>query len=102
MPAIAILGGLIGVIVAYLFIRIAEVERRLNRLSLLEAKVDALINHAGIQFDEFLGIPADVREALERGQTIEAIKRLRQATGMGLKEAKERIDEVRRRKATLL
>jgi ribosomal protein L7/L12 len=37
-------------------------------------------------------LPADVLEALEQGQTIEAIKRLRSATGLGRKEAKEAID----------
>jgi len=37
-------------------------------------------------------LPANVRESLERGSTIEAIKLLREATGLGLKEAKERID----------
>ena len=37
-------------------------------------------------------LPADVVEALEKGQTIEAIKRLRIATGLGLKEAKEAIE----------
>ena len=99
MTATALLGGLVGLIVAYLFIRIAEVERRLNRLSRLDAKVDALLTHAGITFDEFHDLPADVREALERGDTILAIRRLREATGIGLKEAKDRVDEVRRRKA---
>lgn len=97
MPATSLLGGIVGLVVAYLFIRIAAVERRLNRLSRLEAKVDALMTHAGIQFDEFPGVPEDVREALERGETILAIKRLREATGVGLKEAKDVIDEVRRR-----
>ena len=37
-------------------------------------------------------LPAEVVAALEQGQTIEAIKRLRTATGLGLKEAKEAID----------
>jgi ribosomal protein L7/L12 len=37
-------------------------------------------------------LPANVIEALQQGQTIEAIKRLREATGLGLKEAKEAID----------
>ena len=37
-------------------------------------------------------LPADVLESLQQGQTIEAIKRLRSATGLGLKEAKEAID----------
>jgi ribosomal protein L7/L12 len=37
-------------------------------------------------------LPADVLEAVERGHTLEAIKRLRAATGLGLKEAKDAID----------
>jgi HAMP domain-containing protein len=93
MSATALLGGIVGLIVAYLFIRMAEVERRLNRLSRLESKVDALMTHAGITFDEFHDVPADVREALERGQTIEA-------TGMGLREAKQLVDDVRQRTTT--
>lgn len=34
----------------------------------------------------------DVIEAIENGQKIEAIKRLRESTGIGLKEAKDMID----------
>lgn len=37
-------------------------------------------------------VPADVLEAANSGNTIEAIKRLREATGLGLKEAKDLID----------
>lgn len=37
-------------------------------------------------------LPADVLAALQRGNTIEAIKLLRAATGVGLREAKERVD----------
>lgn len=37
-------------------------------------------------------LPAEVLEALHQGQTIEAIKLLRQATGLGLKEAKDAVD----------
>jgi ribosomal protein L7/L12 len=37
-------------------------------------------------------LPADVLAALEQGDTIEAIKRLRAATGLGLKEAKDIVD----------
>jgi hypothetical protein len=92
--------ALIGVGIALLFIRLSAVERRLNRLSRLDAKVDALLRHSGVEFDAFQGVPADVQEALERGETILAIKRFRQATGAGLKEAKEVVDEVRRRRST--
>ena len=37
-------------------------------------------------------LPENVVEALRQGQTIEAIKLLRLATGLGLKEAKDAVD----------
>jgi hypothetical protein len=37
-------------------------------------------------------LPADVVEALEQGNKIEAIKRMRRQTGLGLKEAKDAVD----------
>jgi ribosomal protein L7/L12 len=98
MTAAIYAGAIIGVGIALLFSRISAIERRLDRLSRLEAKVDALLEHAGITFDELHGVPAGVRDALERGQTILAIKRVREATGSGMKEAKEYVDEIRRRK----
>ena len=39
-------------------------------------------------------VPSDVAAALQRGDKIEAIKLLRDATGVGLKEAKEAIDRL--------
>lgn len=44
-------------------------------------------------------LPPDVQAALKRGNTIDAIKCLRAATGLGLKEAKDLIDESLRRTA---
>jgi hypothetical protein len=90
----------VGIGIALVLTRLSVVERRLNRLSRLDAKVDVLLKHAGIAFDEFQDCPPDVREAIDRNETVLAIKRYRQATGAGLKEAKEFIDEVRRRKVT--
>src|SRR5438128_1361599 len=100
MNGAALVGVLVGVGTAILFSRLAAIERRLNRLSRLDSKVDALLRASGIKFDELQDVPADVREALEQGQTILAIKRFRQATGVGLKEAKDFVDEVRRRRAS--
>ena len=92
-----VLSALIGIGVAIVLMRLSAIERRLNRLSRLDAKVDALLRGAGIRFDEMQVVPPDVREAIERGETILAIRRFRQATGAGLKEAKDFVDEVRRR-----
>lgn len=44
-------------------------------------------------------LPDDVRAALAAGRTLDAIKLLRQAKGVGLKEAKALADEARRRLA---
>ena len=98
MTETVFVGGLIGIGIALLFNRLSVLERRLNRLSRVDAKIDALLKNAGVQFDEFQNVPADVREALERGETILAIQRFRAATGAGLKDAREFVDEVRRRK----
>ena len=59
-----------------------------SRLSRIDAKLDLLLKHAGLTFDPKAGVPAGVMEALERGNKIEAIKLYREATGVGLAEAK--------------
>jgi hypothetical protein len=99
MNEVSITIGIVGAGIALLLNRLSALEQRLNRLSRLDAKVDALLKGAGIHFDPFRDVPADVREALERGETIAALKRFRESTGASLKEAKAFVDEVRRRRA---
>lgn len=74
--------------------------REATGLSLKEAK-DAIDAHlqgtpAGTAEPEPLamatGLPAPVQQALQRGNKIEAIRLLREHTGLGLKEAKERVE----------
>ena len=81
-----------------LFQRQVALGARLNRLSRLEGKIDAMLRANGIDYDPLATLPVAVREALEQGDYILAIKRLREATGLGLKEAKDTIDELRRRR----
>jgi|SRR5687767_3332370 ribosomal protein L7/L12 len=97
MIEVSFVTAIVGAGIAFLFTRLWVLEQRLNRLSRLDAKVDALLKHAGVDFDPFRDVPADVREALERGETILAIKRVRQSTGASLKDAKAFVDEIRRR-----
>ena len=66
----------------------------------LERKVDALLAHSGVSFDEFDGVPESVAQALAQGDTILAIKRLRRISGLGLRDAQEYVDEVKRRRAS--
>ena len=78
MTEVSIVSGIVGAGVALLVSRLGVLEQRLNRLSRLDAKVDALLKDAGIDFDPFRDVPADIREALERGETILAIRRFRE------------------------
>ncbi len=61
------------------------------RLLLLERKINLILNHLGIED----GATADVvRDLIMRGQKIEAIRLYRQQSGVGLKEAKEAVDQM--------
>lgn len=86
-----------GLIAAVIAVRMTSGKRHSEALSRLESKVDALLRHEGIQFDPYSNLPPTVRDALGRGKKIEAIKEYRLATGAGLKEAKDFVEEVQRR-----
>ena len=77
----------------------ARMERRLGALLRVEAKINLLLEHAGIEFDPYKSLPQEVANAIERGEKIEAIKLWRGFTGASLKEAKEFIEEVQLRGA---
>jgi ribosomal protein L7/L12 len=78
---------------------LAVVERRLRALWQVEAKLDLLLQHANIQFDPYKSLPAEVTEAVRHGERVRAIKLYRDASGAGLKEARDFIDEALRRGA---
>jgi hypothetical protein len=88
---------LVGLMIVSLQTRFAAVNRRLDRLARLEGKLDSILKHLGLSFDPLGDIPADALAALREGRKVEAIKRYRAATGVGLAEAKDRIDEALRR-----
>jgi hypothetical protein len=91
-----VLGALVG---AFLIVRLTSRECNARILSRLEGKLDALLKHQGIDFDPYSDLPASVLDALRRGKKIEAIKEYRLATGAGLREAKDFIEELQRRAA---
>jgi hypothetical protein len=72
-------------------------QRRLDRLSRIDGKLDVILKHLGVRFDPYQEIPADALAALREGRKIEAIKQYRHVTGVGLAEAKDAIDEALRR-----
>ena len=74
--------------------------RRLeSRIARLERMLQALLEHLDVPFDDKQALQgttsARVRELVQAGHTIEAIKQYRQETGVGLAEAKEMIDRLK-------
>jgi len=70
-----------------------EAERKLmRRLALVERKLDAVLDQLGVEVPE----PhlREVEDLLRRGKTIQAVKAYREATGAGLREAKEEVDRL--------
>jgi len=69
------------------------------RVSKLEAQVDFLCKHLGLTFSENAYQTDDPRivDALRRNNMIEAIKLYREQTGLGLKDAKDAVEEMKQR-----
>ncbi len=82
------------VIIILMQLRFAALTGRIAALSRLEAKVDLLLKNANIKYDPVANAPSEVIEALRRGAKIEAIKRYREQTGAGLREAKDFVERL--------
>jgi ribosomal protein L7/L12 len=80
---------------------IDDLRKRTRRLGRIEAKLDLLMKNAGIEFGPYEGLPAQVVDALNRGDKIEAIKFYCSAAGVSLKEAKNFIEDIQRRSGFL-
>jgi hypothetical protein len=90
-----------GLMAAAIILQLLSRDRRQTRtLSRVEGKLDALLKHDGVQFDPYADAPPAVFDALSRGKKIEAIKEYRAATGAGLQDAKEYVEELQRRAET--
>ena len=84
-------------VIGHILTRVRDLRREVDRLPRIESKLDALIVHGGVNFDPLDGVDPSVVEALGRGQKTLAIMHYRNATGAGLKEAKEVVEDLQRR-----
>jgi hypothetical protein len=83
------------VVLAFFFrVKIANIERRLISLKRVEAKIDLLLKQDNLAYDPMPGIPPDIVEALQAGETIRAISLYRTLHNCSLKEAKEAIERI--------
>ncbi|HSG71710.1 MAG TPA: ribosomal protein L7/L12 [Planctomycetaceae bacterium] len=92
VPYDVMLSGLAVGMLFVVLLQLGGLQKRLAKLHLIENKVDLLLDHAGIEYDPFTKLSEDILRALQAGKKIEAIKLYREATGVGLKEAKEFIE----------
>jgi len=56
--------------------------------------LDALLKNAGLEYDPYGKLPDRVREALRSNRKIDAIRLYREASGAGLKTAKDFIEDM--------
>lgn len=68
--------------------------RRLEaNIDALHRKLDLIIQHLGIKEpDHLVTAHAEIDDLLQRGKKIEAIKRYRELTGAGLRQAKDAVE----------
>jgi len=93
----AMLAGVTLGLVIGVFTQTMKLQKRLRQLSIVDAKLDALLKQAGIEFDPFEHVQQEVIDALKSGSKIEAIRLYKESSNVSLKEAKENVEEVQRR-----
>ncbi|MEV6596204.1 ribosomal protein L7/L12 [Actinoplanes sp. NPDC051346] len=77
--------------------RRASADHQARRLAAVERKLDLVMGHLGIREPEPDAPGAVLRELLA-GRKIQAIKLYREATGVGLKEAKDAVELLARQR----
>lgn len=75
-----------------------RVEARLKRIEQLLEVIAARLDIPAAEVEEALGlhISQEVRQLVDEGKQVQAIRLLREQEGLGLVEAKEAIDRVQR------
>jgi hypothetical protein len=71
-----------------------DIQKLGRALSRADARLDLLLKHAGIE--QYKNLPREIVDAVQRGDKIQAIKHYRAATGVGLREAKDAIEDFQR------
>ena len=91
-------GFFVPALIAFGFYLFSQLDEYRKRLRFLEVKMDALIKHTGIAFDDSTLVPVEVHKAIQAGQRLKAIRLYRQITGAGLKEAADVVDGLTKRR----
>ena len=73
-----------------------EVQELQTRVATLEAQMQVLLEHLGVGASPDNALERQIIEFIRAGGVIEAVKLYRERTGLGLKEAKDAVDNLRR------
>jgi ribosomal protein L7/L12 len=73
-----------------------EVFKLRQRVEKLERQMAALFKHLAVEYKEepASGVSPEILELVRKGKKIEAIKRYREETGVGLREAKKFVESL--------
>jgi hypothetical protein len=61
---------LAAILIAVMLFRLSALEKRVSALAILDGKLDALLKHAGIEYNPYDNLPEDVVQAIQRGEKI--------------------------------
>lgn len=87
---------LVAVLLGFLLGRLSA-PRGSSGLADMDRKLTMLTEHFKLKWDPTAGVPEGVIAQVRAGNKIEAVKLYREATGKGLKESYERIEEIDKR-----
>ncbi|MCK1655580.1 hypothetical protein IVA88_29740 [Bradyrhizobium sp. 149] len=73
--------------------RLGHLDRRLAKISEIDAKLSLLLSHSELKYDPFEQLPIAVANALRDGNKIEAIRQYRRAAGVDLKTSKAFVEQ---------
>ena len=82
---------LIGMLFIILIVSLISPSGSDPRIKLINKKLDRIMEHLGMEEEN---IDAELIALLKEDKMVAAVKRLREETGMSLKEAKEYVDEL--------
>jgi ribosomal protein L7/L12 len=91
---------IVAVFAIFVLARLSTLEKRIATLSRIDAKLDLLLRQAGVEYDPHEMLMSEIAESLKRGDKITAIRNYREATGVGLKEAKDFVEKAWRDQGT--
>lgn len=85
---------IIGLLLMIIGILVGSPNSSEFKMKYMDKKLDRIMEHLGI---EEINIDEELKELLAEEKKIPAIKRLREETGMGLKEAKDYVENLERK-----